>query len=294
MSRLATLVSTLVDGLTDGDLTATETETRTYPAPAALALQTRNGGIVVRGEDRDDVAVMITKRATDEATLDGVRVVESGGGDEPLALRAEHDDNRGRAVVDLEVAVPHDVPLASAATKNGGVEVEATTGDAELTTKNGGVEVTGHGGDLDVTTKNGSVAAADVAGDLAVATKNGRVSVDGLGGFLDARTKNGSVDGRSVTGLDRAESKNGSVDLDVDALRGDATVATKAGSVSLAVGPDLDADVTLATNLGSIDAPAVGVSAAGLGKLERRGTLGDGGPLLTVESRMGSVELTRR
>lgn len=299
MSRLATLVSAFVDQVASGtgDLTATDTETRTYPAPAALSLETKNGAVSVRGEDRDDVRVTVTKRATDEATLDSVRVVASGGGegsDEPLALRAEYDDCHGRAVVDLDVTVPRDVPVASVVTKNGTIEVEGATGDADLVTKNGAVEVADHDGDVEVNAKNGAIDAADVTGDLAVAAKNGRVTVERLGGFLDTRTKNGSVEGRDVAGVDRAESKNGSIDLDVDAVRGDATVATKSGSISVRVGPALDADVMLATNMGSIDAPAIGASASGLGRVERRGTLGDGGPRLTVESEVGSIELTRR
>jgi DUF4097 and DUF4098 domain-containing protein YvlB len=294
VSRLATIVSAFVDQVSSGvgDLTAVDTETLTHSAPAALAVETRNGEISVRGEDRDDVRATVTKRATDDATLDSVRVVASGGGDDPLALRVEHDDSRGLAVVDVEVAVPRDVPLASAATKNGRVEVEATTGDADLVTKNGGIEIADHDGSVEVTAKNGSVEARDVTGDLAVAAKNGGVAVHGLGGSLDARTKNGSVEGR-VSGLDRAESKSGSIDLDVAALRGDATVATKAGSIDLRVGPDLDADVTLATSTGSIDASAIGASASGLGSVERHGTLGDGGPRLTVESAVGSIEFRR-
>ncbi len=296
MSRLATLVSTFVDQVASGtgDLTATDTETLTYPAPTALSLETKNGAVSVRGQDRDDVRVTVTKRATDETTLDSVRVVVSGGGDEPLALRAEYDDRRGRAVVDLDVTVPRDVPVASVVTKNGTIEVKGATGDADLVTKNGAVEVADHDGDVEVNAKNGAIDAADVTGDLAVAAKNGRVTVERLGGVLDTRTKNGSVEGRDVAGVDRAESKNGSIDLDVDAVRGDATVATKSGSISLRAGPALDADVTLATSMGSIDAPAIGASASGLGRVERHGTLGDGGPRLTVESEVGSIELTRQ
>ena len=63
---------------------------------------------------------------------------------------------------------------------------------------------------------------------------------------------------------------------------------------SLQVGPAFDADISLATDIGSIDAPAIGESAGGLGSVEVAGTLGDGGPRLTVESDVGSIELTRR
>lgn len=296
MSRLATLVSTLVDSLptASGDLAATETETRTYPAPSALSVSTKNGAVSVRGEDRDDAEVTATKRATDDATLDSVEVVASGGGDEPLHLTAEYDDSLGRAAVDFDVAVPREVPVESVATKNGRIELVDATGDARLESKNGAVEVTDHDGDVEVDAKNGAVNAEGVTGDLTVAATNGRVSVEGLDGFLDAETKNGSIDARDLGGLDRAESKNGSVDVDVDAIVGDAVVTTKSGSVTVRAAPDLDADVTLSTTVGGIDAPAIGESAGGVGGSEVQGRLGDGGPLLFAESTVGSVELVRR
>lgn len=262
MSQFTTLLRNAVDSITsatvDGSYSVTETETRNYPAPPALSVETTNGTVTVSGEAREDVAVTVTKRATDEQSLEAARAVTSGGDDEPLALRADHGGSPSDVAIDFEVALPADVPVETLEANNGSVELRDATGDARLE------------------------------------TTNGTVTAERVDGYLDLRTKNGEVTARDVTGIDRAESTNGRVEVEIDDLRADASIETTSGSVTVLAGEELDADVRLTTSLGDIDAPALDGSASGLGKLAVSGTVGDGGHRLTVGTKIGSVDFERR
>jgi DUF4097 and DUF4098 domain-containing protein YvlB len=262
MSQFTSLVRTAVESIASvgigGTYSVTRRETRHFPSPAALSVETTNGGITVRGEDRDDVAVTVTKRATSEAALDGARPVASGGGDDPLALRADHDGSPSDVAIDVEVALPADVPVESVETTNGGIELRDVTGDADA------------------------------------ATKNGSVTAERVDGYLDLRTKNGGITAREVTGIDRAESKNGGIELAFADLRTDATVETRSGSVTVRAPRSLDADVRLSSTLGSIDAPLLGESASDVGESTVSGTVGAGGHRLDVGTKLGSVEFAER
>lgn len=249
-----TAIDSIVSTGLDGSYSATETETRHFDTPSSLAVETTNGGVTVRGEDRDDVEVLITKRATDEQVLQRADVAASGGDGEPLSLRTEYDGPPGDVAVGFDIALPTDVPVASVRTKNGSVELYDATGDAEL------------------------------------ATENGAVTAERVDGYLDLRTKNGEITAREVTGVDRAESVNGSIELAFADLRTGASVGTKSGSVTVLAARSLDADVTLSTAMGSIDAPVLGESSSGLGKLLVSGTVGAGGHSLDVRTTLGSVE----
>lgn len=262
MSKFAELIQAAIESLTttaiDGSYSATETETRNYPRPAALSVETTNGNVTVSGEAREDVEVVVTKRGTDEEALQRARAVASGGDDEPLTLRAEFDGSASNVAADFEVRLPADVPVESIQTKNGSVELLDATGDARLE------------------------------------TLNGSVTAERVDGYLDLRTKNGGITAREVTGVDHAESANGGIELELDDLRTDASVETKSGSVTIRAGHGLDADVTLTTSLGSIDAPLLGGSSSGLGTLEVAGTVGEGGHQLRVGTKLGSIEFRER
>lgn len=262
MRRLGDLVTTFVALVTTAATDATyehgETGTRTYPEPPALVVENRNGAVAVSGEDRADVALTITTKARSRAALDGVRVVVTGGEDVPLVVETESgsglDDG---VVVDLEIALPTGVPVERVETENGVVEV------------------------------------TDVVGDARLETQNGTVTAERVDGYLDLRTGNGTVTARDVAGIDRVETGNGGIDVELDAIRQDVTASTRAGTVTVRAGPDLDADVVLSTRVGEVDAPAIGRSGGGVLPSELTGTLGDGGHRLRVESQVGAVELLR-
>lgn len=141
-----------------------------------------NGGIVVRGWDRNDVLVRAKIQTWGESAADARRLAE--------AIRIRTDDNRVLAEepmrerrsgwsVSYEISVPR-------------------RADLDLRTHNGGIRVERINGRVDVEALNGGVSIRDVQGELRGGTTNGGVMLwlDGdrwVGEGVDLETTNGGV-----------------------------------------------------------------------------------------------------
>jgi DUF4097 and DUF4098 domain-containing protein YvlB len=257
----AGLALSLAGCLSLGDVTAASEERLTLPVAgaSALAVVTTNGDVAVTGWDGDRVELTVTKRGLNSAALERA-TVETSVVDGVLTLRTV-DRSRGteeRPSVSLAVRVPRTLPVAS---------LETTNGRAE---------------------------ASDVVGDLRAVSRNGDVGVRDVAGYVDLATQNGDVEAVGCTGVDGARTTNGDVDVEVAALRGDATVGTDNGSVVVRVAPDLSADYRAATSLGRVRV----VDLVATDRLDERraasGRLGTGGHVLTARASTGDVELRPR
>jgi hypothetical protein len=177
-----------------------------------------NGGVSVRGWDRNDVQVRMRLTAyarTDTEARDlakAVRLTTSGG-----VIRADgpRRDNDGRSwndragryrrdaewwAVSYELQVPRNAKLTIDAT-NGGIVVDDVRGSIDAETTNGGLMLYDVSGDVRGRAVNGGVT-VDLAGDrwqgtgLDVRTTNGGVRVflpSNFSGELVARTVNGGI-----------------------------------------------------------------------------------------------------
>jgi len=160
----------------------------------------QNGGISVRGWDRDDVHVRAkisaSARTADAARDigDSIRIVVNGG-----RIRANGPANESWSV-SFEVQVPRNARLTLRA-HNGGISLADFSGSAEFSTHNGGVSVADVSGDIQGRTQNGGVRVAltgrqwDGRG-LDLQTTNGGVSVsvpDGYSAELETGTVNGGL-----------------------------------------------------------------------------------------------------
>lgn len=178
-----------------------------------------NGGVSVRGWDRNDVQVRMRltaySRTDDEARelARAVRLTTSGG-----VIRAEGprpDDGRrrdaaGRSRRDwrdgewwgasYELQVPRNAKLTVDAT-NGGIAIEDVRGSIDAATTNGGLSLYDVSGDVRGRAVNGGVI-VELSGDrwqgpgLDVRTTNGGVRVSlpsNFSGELDARAINGGI-----------------------------------------------------------------------------------------------------
>jgi Toastrack DUF4097 len=142
----------------------------------------RNGGIRVRGWDRNDVLVrakVVAWADTDaeaRALVRGVQVETTGG-----RVRAYGRDGSsdGGWSVSYDIQVPRAAVLALQ-TRNGGISIADFRGTATFRAQNGGVSLTDVGGDLRGGTTNGGVT-VDLSGDR----------WEGAG--LDVETRNGGV-----------------------------------------------------------------------------------------------------
>jgi hypothetical protein len=131
--------------------------------------------------------------------------------------------------------------------------------------------------DLTLETHNGGIAVANVRGELAFEARNGGISIDSVAGNVRGRTTNGGVEAELTgdtwegTGLD-LETTNGGVRLRIPE---DYSARIETGTVN--GGIDIDFPVTMQGRLGR----------------ELSTTLGDGGPLVRVETTNGQVRISR-
>jgi hypothetical protein len=122
-------------------------------------------------------------------------------------------------------------------------------------------------------TVNGDVEAMGLTEAVDLTTVNGSVTID-TDGFASARTVNGSIEAR-VGGM----------------LSGDTSFETVNGSIELDVDDGLGAEVDAAWLHGSLETDLPLSVEGRVGRRSARGTLGEGGPVLTLRTVNGSIHI---
>jgi hypothetical protein len=169
----------------------------------------RNGGIRVRGWDRDEVLVrtgiMVFAITEADARRLASRVgVETAGG--RIRTTGPDPNNDERCIVNFELQVPRAATL-SLNTENGAISLDDFQGSAQFEARNGGLALINVGGDLRGETTNGGVS-VDLTGDhwdgggLDVATHNGGVRLTLPKGY-SAELETGTYNGGLGTGTPR-------------------------------------------------------------------------------------------
>ena len=131
--------------------------------------------------------------------------------------------------------------------------------------------------DLSLETRNGAIAIADVRGDVSFDAVNGAINLDGVAGNVRGRTTNGGVE----------------VDLAGDTWEGTGLdLRTTNGGIRLRVPDDYSARLEAATVHGGIDIDFPVTLQGRIGR-EISTTLGDGGPLVRLETTNGGVRITQ-
>jgi len=237
---------------------------KTLPLKAGerFSLDNVNGSVAVATWKENKVEIKAVKIARrNEKDLKEVEIlVEEGPGSVSVKAVWPKFPRRVNVNVEFEVLVPEGVVLD---------EVETT---------NGGIEISGRFLRIDTGTTNGSVRIEDASGELTASTTNGGVVVSRFEGRIKADTTNGNIRLEDVAFKDgvSADTTNGSITLALNApesLNADLKARTTNGSVSV------DFPVTLKN----------------MSKSKRRieATLGQGGPLIDLETTNGSIRITK-
>ena len=185
---------------------------------------------------------------------------------------------------------PRSIELVS---HGGPVSIDARTGSMEVTamggpvtiggTASGRVEVNAMGGRVDLTGNVGEIEINAMGGPVRVASARGRVEITSVGGSV-------SLSGRDLRGS--VESVSGNV-LVVGTIDGSFSAETHSGNVELRLPASQGGTVDATTWSGSVQSDFAGVRRAG-GRGEWRGSLGRGGPAISVSTFSGDVKLTRQ
>jgi len=183
----------------NGKVSYKETRELTINAGSLLNVDgQRNGGIHIKGENRNDVlirACVQTTGATEaeaQATAKNIRI-ETGS-----KIRAENAPDDGIWGVSYEILVPRATNLKLLAL-NGGISISGVDGTMEFETQNGGIHLRDVAGDVKGRTTNGGVHVA-LSGSgwkgngLNLQTTNGGVHLE-ISESYQARIETGTVNG---------------------------------------------------------------------------------------------------
>jgi hypothetical protein len=161
-----------------------------------------NGGIRVRGWDRNEVAIRSRVVAYADSEQDARRLasqvrIETAGGE--VRAQGPDRDNDTYFVVSFELNVPQNANL-TLKTVNGGISVRDLRGTVNFDAVNGGVRLENVGGEVRGETNNGGLT-IDLTGDrwdgagLDVETHNGGVRLN-LPANYSAELETGTTNGR--------------------------------------------------------------------------------------------------
>lgn len=186
----------------NSSLRLVERDTKTFAVGATplVNLHTFDGYITVRGWDKNEVQLNISKRAASELQMRALNLRTVNNNSEvsfnatftPQVERRDGEVNYPNAVVNLEVFVPRNatVRLVSG---DGRLELDGVNGNLEMTTGDGWIDVRNARGRLVAKTGDGRIEVGNFNGELDARTGDGRIILDGTFAQLAARTGSGSI-----------------------------------------------------------------------------------------------------
>ncbi len=178
----------------------------------------------------------------------------------------------------------------------GSIHLEGTTGGAKLTTSAGSITVKNTDGAITASTSGGKIEISDCKGDVILETSKAGISVDKLeGSVLVAKTSDAPINIRAATSVEAVQTSRSSVAVEIGTIAANGTtIITTNGSIDLFLPRGMNAEIELQTSSGDIAFHLGGICiseelTAGYFK----GTMGDGGNRIYVETSKGDINLLR-
>ena len=196
--------------------------------------------------------------------------------------------------VAYEIMVPADTTVQ---TKSGSGDqvVEGTESSVDLTTGSGDVRLRDIKGNVQLHTGSGDVEAEQLTGRLEAEAGSGDIRLTGVsGGDARVRTGSGDIEIRDVNASLSVQTGSGNLTAE-GAMAGAWELRTGSGNIQLRLPSQANFELDATTSSGSVvvDHP---VTMTVQGNLEHahknvRGTVGTGGPLLTIHTGSGDVRI---
>jgi hypothetical protein len=257
-------------------------------AGSTFGIKHYNGAIEVRESPNDRVEFRAERRSRRSSEVTFV-VENTAGGTTICGVyqgRSSCDTERRRGWSWNGDDGPPSVRLTVLLPK--GVRLDATTGNGEVT-------VNKASNDVDITTGNGDVRILMTAGRVDVTTGNGELEVDGATGPVHATTGNGRVYVNTSTGPVTVTTGNGDIDARMKALSAaaDMRFITGNGSVVVAVPSNFNGEIDASTGHGDFRSDFEIRVFGRLNPRHIRGTIGEGGRTIRMQSGNGGLELRK-
>jgi hypothetical protein len=193
------------------------------------------------------------------------------------------------------IAVDDLIGEARVETSGGSLRLGRIEGPVNANTSGGSIDLRQAKGKLLARTSGGGITVGDVDGEVDVETSGGSIEVDGAAGNLRAHTSGGGVSLRGLQGNVDASTSGGAMEAEIlKQLDAPCSLETSGGGILIYMSRDLKADIDAYTSGGEVDCdlPVTIQGKFGDGKL--RGKLNGGGPLLTLRTSGGDIELRSR
>ncbi len=193
------------------------------------------------------------------------------------------------------IAVDDLIGEARVKTSGGSLDLGRIEGPVNANTSGGSISLRQSKGNLVAHTSGGSIDVGEVDGEVDVETSGGSITVDGAGGNLRAHTSGGGVSLRNLRGNVDASTSGGSMEAELlSALTAPCEMSTSGGGILVYLAKEIKADIDARSSGGDVhsDIPITIQGSFGEGKLQ--GKLNGGGPLLTLRTSGGGIELRQK
>lgn len=241
---------------------------------SGIVVINRNGNVAVNVHEGEDVGITAIKRSVyGRGELEKVRIEVTEG--DPLRVETVHTTFNPRVSVDYTISLPPTVVLLRVESSNGGIELSGVrVTETELLTSNGRVIVNGAPG-----------------GDLAATSSNGRIELSGVEGYVTATTSNAGITVEDCGGIAGLATSNGAISAEIPTVREDVEVSSSNAGITLRFAEDLDARVVATTSNGRIAVHDLMLQLEESTGTSVSGTLGGGGPTVTVRTSNADIDL---
>jgi len=293
-----------------------------------LTLQSDFGSVKVEGQERNTVQVKVDSDRDIEEILDltfsreGEELIIKG---EKIRISLFKFFKFKSKKVQFTIAVPRNFNLnlktaggridlnsiegeVSGSTSGGGIAAEKITGPLDVRTSGGRINLNEINGPVGAKTSGGSIGLQDINGLVEARTSGGRITTSRLTGdaslhtsggsitaeehigYLEARTSGGSIKIAGLRGSTIARTSGGGIQASlVEPPGGDCELRTSGGGIRLSLPRETNAFISARTSGGSVTTE---LPVEVIGKVKRsslEGTLGSGGPKLTLKTSGGSI-----
>ncbi len=302
-----------------GQAKAIEKTFRVKPG-GRLVVDSDMGSIEVRGGNSNQVEVRVIKRAggwdSDQAeeALQKFQVDFSQHGDE-VVVEGRFKDSwfkrySGKLKIRFLISVPEtfNVDLQTAGgsisvddlngevrakTSGGSLNFGSINGPVWGKTAGGSIRLKGSSGSVEVKTAGGSIDIGEVEGNVLAKTAGGSISIKQAKGNVIAATAGGSIDVEEVMGTIEASTSGGSVEARITRQpRGDCSLKTSGGGVTVYLARDIAVDLDARSNWGKVHCDFdIEASSNSQRKSVLRGKINGGGPKLFLRSSAGAVRI---
>lgn len=262
-----------------------------------LNLDTERGSIAIETGEGDEVTVEVHvdereredwfdvdfEQRGDDVHVRG-SVAESGGFLSWLR-------NLGSPGVRFEVTVPERYNL-DLHTSGGSIEVDDLEGAVAINTSGGNIRLGAIDGPVDAETAGGSIQLAAASQDAQVRTSGGSIRLGPVQGSVEARTSGGSIAVDGVAGSINARTSGGSITAHItEQPQGDSELRTSGGSVTAYIAEGIGLDLHARTSAGRVSTDLPVEVQGEASRSELRGTIGGGGPALSLRTSAGSIRI---